>query len=50
MPHEEGHEEEQATTQVVPPVQLPPGVVPNPQSGTSQDVLNLAKKQAVDPK
>ena len=50
MPHEEGHEEEQATTQVVPPVQLPPGVVPNPQSGTSQDILNLAKKQTVDPK
>ena len=49
MPHEAGHEEEQATTQVVPPVQLPPGVVPNPQAGTSQDILNLAKQQAVNP-
>ena len=50
MPHEAGHEEEQTTTQVIPPVQLPPGVVPTPQAGTSQDVLNLAKKQAVDPR
>ena len=50
MPHEAGHEEEQTTTQVIPPVQLPPGVVPTPQAGTSQDVLNLAKQQAVDPR
>ena len=47
MPHEAGHEEE---TQVIPPVQLPPGVVPTPQSGTSKDALELAKQQAVDPK
>ena len=47
MPHEAGHKEE---TQVIPPVQLPPGVVPTPQSGTSRDTLALAKKQAVDPK
>ena len=46
MPHEAGHEEE---TQVIPPVQLPPGVVPTPQSGTSRDTLALAKQQAVDP-
>ena len=46
MPHEAGHEEE---TQVIPPVQLPPGVVPTPQSGTSKDALALAKQQAVDP-
>ena len=37
-------------TAVVPPVQLPTGVVPSPQAGTSQDTLNLIKKQAVDPK
>ena len=37
------------TTQVIPPVQLPPGVVPTPQAGTSKDVLALAKKQAVTP-
>ena len=37
------------TTQVIPPVQLPPGVVPTPQAGTSKDVLALAKKQAVNP-
>ena len=48
MPHEAGHEEEN-TTQVIPPVQLPPGVVPTPQSGTSRDTLALAKQQAVDP-
>jgi hypothetical protein len=47
MPHEAGHEEE---TQVIPPVQLPPGVVPTPQSGTSKDTLALAKQQAVDPR
>ena len=35
---------------VVPQVQLPTGVVPNPQSGTSKDTLDLVKKQAVDPK
>ena len=49
MPHEAGHEEEN-TTQVIPPVQLPPGVVPTPQSGTSKDTLALAKKQTVDPR
>ena len=38
------------TPQVIPPVQLPVGAVPNPQSGTSKDILNLTKKQAVDPK
>ena len=37
-------------TAVIPAVQLPTGAVPNPQSGTSQDTLNLVKKQAVDPK
>ena len=37
------------TTQAIPPVQLPPGVVPTPQAGTSKDVLALAKKQAVKP-
>jgi hypothetical protein len=35
---------------IVPQVQLPTGVVPNPQSGTSKDTLDLVKKQAVDPK
>ena len=35
---------------VIPKVQLPTGVVPTPQSGTSKDTLNLVKKQAVDPK
>ena len=38
------------TAQVVPAVQLPTGVVPNPQSGTSKDTLNLVKQQAVNPK
>ena len=37
-------------TSVIPQVQLPTGVVPTPQSGTSKDVLALMKKQAVDPK
>ena len=37
-------------TAVIPQVQLPTGVVPTPQSGTSKDVLALMKKQAVDPK
>ena len=37
------------TTQVVPAVQLPPGVIPTPQSGTSKDPLALAKKQAINP-
>ena len=46
MPHEAGH----TNTAVVPQVQLPTGVVPNPQSGTSKDALDLIKKQAVDPK
>jgi len=46
MPHEAGH----TNKAVVPQVQLPTGVVPNPQSGTSQDTLDLVKKQAVDPK
>ena len=35
---------------VIPQVQLPVGVVPQPQSGTSQDALDLVKKQAVNPK
>ena len=35
-------------TAVIPAVQLPTGAVPNPQSGTSQDTLNLVKKQAVE--
>ena len=39
----------QPTAQAIPPVQLPPGVVPTPQSGTSKDTLALAKKQAVNP-
>ena len=33
------------TTQVIPPVQLPPGVVPTPQAGTSKDTLALAKNK-----
>ena len=37
-------------TTVIPQVQLPTGVVPTPQSGTSKDVLALTKKQVVDPK
>ena len=37
MPHEEGHTQ---TTQI-PAVQLPVGAVPNPQAGTSKDVLDL---------
>ena len=49
MPHEAGHETDDATPQVIPPVQLPVGAVPSPQSGTSQDTLNLAKQQAVAP-
>ena len=36
-------------TTAIPAVQLPTGVVPNPQSGTSKDTLNLAKKQVVNP-
>ena len=47
MPHQAGHT---APPAVVPQVQLPTGVVPQPQSGTSEDALNLIKKQAVDPK
>jgi len=35
---------------VIPAVQLPVGVVPTPQSGTSKDTLNLVKQQAVNPK
>ena len=46
MPHEAGH----TNKAIVPQVQLPTGVVPNPQSGTSKDTLDLVKKQAVDPK
>ena len=46
MPHEAGHT--QQTTQI-PAVQLPVGAVPNPQAGTSKDVLDLAKKQAANP-
>ena len=30
-------------TSAIPAVQLPVGVVPNPQSGTSKDTLELAK-------
>ena len=45
MPHEAGH----TGTTAIPAVQLPTGVVPSPQSGTSQDVLDLAKKQAANP-
>ena len=45
MPHETGH----TGTTAIPAVQLPTGVVPSPQSGTSQDVLDLAKKQAANP-
>jgi len=37
-----------ATTEI-PAVQLPTGAVPQPQSGTSQDVLELMKQQAVQP-
>ena len=37
-------------TTAIPAVSLPVGAVPTPQSGTSQDILNLIKKQAVDPK
>jgi len=36
-------------TQSVPAVQLPVGVVPSPQAGTSQDTLDLVKKQTVNP-
>ena len=36
-------------TTAIPAVQLPPGVVPTPQSGTSKDVVDLAKKQVVQP-
>ena len=45
MPHEAGH----TGTTAIPAVQLPTGVVPSPQSGTSQDILDLAKKQAANP-
>ena len=37
-------------TTAIPAVSLPVGAVPTPQSGTSKDILNLIKKQAVDPK
>jgi len=36
-------------TQSVPAAQLPVGVVPSPQAGTSQDTLDLVKKQTVNP-
>ena len=36
-------------TTAIPAVQLPVGAVPSPQSGTSKDILELAKKQAVNP-
>jgi hypothetical protein len=36
-------------TTAIPAVQLPVGVVPNPQSGTSKDTLDLIKKQAANP-
>ena len=36
-------------TSAIPAVQLPVGAVPSPQSGTSKDTLELAKKQAVNP-
>ena len=47
MPHTSDHKV--PPTQQVPGVELPAGVVPNPQSGTSQDTLNLAKQQVVNP-
>ena len=47
MPHEAGHT--QQTTQI-PAVQLPVGVVPNPQAGTSKDVLDLVKQSVRDPR
>jgi hypothetical protein len=47
MPHTPDHTV--PPTQQVPGVELPAGVVPNPQSGTSQDTLNLAKQQVVNP-
>ena len=37
-------------TAVIPGVQLPTGAVPQPQSGTSKDVLDLVKKSVKDPK
>ena len=43
MPHEPGHTT--PPTQQIPPVELPVGVVPNPQSGTSQDTLDLARNK-----
>ena len=36
-------------TTAIPAVQLPPGVVPTPQSGTSKDTVDLTKKQVVQP-
>jgi len=45
MPHITGH----VPTTTIPAVQLPVGVVPNPQSGTSKDTLDLIKKQATNP-
>jgi len=36
-------------TTAIPAVQLPVGAVPSPQSGTSKDILELAKKQAATP-
>ena len=36
-------------TQIIPTVQLPTGAVPSPQAGTSQDTLDLVKKQTVNP-
>ena len=47
MPHEAGHKQ---TTSQIPAVQLPIGAVPNPQAGTSKDVLDLVKQSVRDPK
>ena len=54
MPHIAGHTTTTPTTPTtpatpIPAIQLPPGVVPTPQSGTSQDILNLTTQQAVNP-
>ena len=38
------------TTQKIPAVQLPVGAVPNPQSGTSKDTLDLMKQSVQTPK
>ena len=45
MPHEAGH----IATQQIPAVQLPVGVVPNPQSGASKDTLEKMKESVMSP-